>query len=200
MTKKLIFFGLVFLSMSSLAKIYDVSLNTSKPLKTDCIRCLYHGKCFNFANQHCVFCDDAIHPFIVLIITPDIEFKENKHFIYPVLKASQPCIWYNMTLSDSNLWEVVKLAKDDTPARIPNNAIVVLLPPDLVDDVGPEAAQGKKIVHLPIIKLKKNVTQKVLDDVLNHCALETLDINRFCTRPSKRQTLCNNTVVCMQDL
>ncbi len=159
----------------------------------------YKGEQLNFDSNFCIIHEDLKTSSFTIIVTPDISRKaEDKNVYCLERKENLPCkIFYvnqvekaskSENSADYDIeWHIEKETNlKEMPKKLPDNAIVILLDPEYVDDFRVLDNQknlevnGKAvIIRLPvlILKLKNNDTKdiKSFQESFDHALIAAID-------------------------
>jgi len=176
---------------------YVLNIEIPSDVRTDRIRGIFNKKAFIFRNNYCIF---QAPPFISLslIITPSVNyvFKDNEWYIER--DPQKECLWYILTqVEESNMpggvyspyYKNILPVTGSLPIRIPDDAIVILLPPNIIDGIIPsQEPSGIFLNHLPTIKLNP-LTEEKLNSILDHVDQDLVNIDLFSLKqPTSYQT------------
>jgi hypothetical protein len=108
----------------------------------------------------------------------------------------KPVAWYDLTLIKNNdtksyTWKIISLPQSSIKSRIPEHALVILLPPSLITTITDKHTQHTSPTQfcpkngpcLPIIELPtlciKNINQSEFDDACFKNSIHAIDVNQF---------------------
>jgi hypothetical protein len=173
------------------APCYILSVDAPKQLQnTKGLHAYYKGNSLDLSEQWCLIPEKNHHVTFTIIITDDIDFEARGNNIrYLKRKPDRPCLWYDITLKQNNgnkssyyTWAIEQRSLNEVSERIPEHAITLLMPPNLVDTLRSEenqlAAFGKKqCIMLPTVILKNNITQRTFDNAMIESICASLNID-----------------------
>lgn len=158
----------------------DIELNPGIPM--------YYRGDRSTIDQRFTYLKTGLQLYFSIIITERVKFprKMCKNTLSCLeLVPGLPVAWYDATLlvkpeTDEQLqeaenpedavryhWVVEKRTDEDLSKRIPEHAVVLLLPPDLVERVVDDpVAHTENRVALPAVVLKRDISQETLTQIL----------------------------------
>lgn len=183
------------LHASASSPAYMLDLKAPRNVNTDGIYCLYHGVPLTFKDEYCILPESTARHFFVLVVTPRIEFVKKGSLTTLRCVKNLPCVRYLLTLehtkktdgSPSYTWHIEKPAEEDMPLRIPEKSSIILcLDPSVVEGLK-NTHVGTRVIHLPTILLKDNVTQRQLNSACEGAC---------CFLPEVRSCCCEESCAC----
>ncbi len=165
---------------------YALSIEVPYNIKTSRIQGVFGKTLFSFRKNHLFLQAPHINS-LSLIITPAINHLCQDGTTYLERDTRFDYLWYELTrspipnkkatvISSSYTWDI-KPITDKVHVRIPEDAIIILLPPNVIKQVTPSNQQsGNFVSYLPtihLISITEDELDKALDDI--DFALTTLD-------------------------
>ncbi|MGC2310290.1 MAG: hypothetical protein WA432_01555 [Candidatus Babeliaceae bacterium] len=179
-------------------------LTASSALKATGLNVYYKGNPFVFNEENiCVITEKKRRTFTV-VITQEIEIviKKNQKKYFK-LKKDAHFLWYDLDLVVDDPvdpfithaqyhWHINPRLPQEVAARIPDNALIILLDPDFIEELhNPELELHKKnqlieqnsrafTLYFPLIKIKKDITpQQFKQSLMKHaCELEMKTLHK----------------------
>ncbi len=181
-----------FLSLSCKQTEYTYLLKADyDPLFPAKLNGHYKGNIINLDGIDILTETELVHSFELIIIA---EYPKLSSGTIAHLERDDQvdCIWYKLSWIKEGskiVWTTQKLAHNEMPTRISNNAIIICFPPEFIEKIEDKAPQDfSSIIHLPTIILKKNLTsdeKKRLNDAQERSIISKIETSSNVTSAHK---------------
>ncbi len=164
---------------------YILRIRFPSTIKVPALCGFYKGYRLDFTNDLCIIKESRHCSSFSMIITEDVTIHWNDHTIdYLEQIPSKKCrmFYLSKNIQKDGLieWKVEEEKKDDIPPILPKAAIILLFNPDYVNSIEPQSSQKKSlhegVFSLPLIEIKKDISQKELDDICKASWCAAIDI------------------------
>lgn len=151
---------------------YILRLRFPSHIKIPALCGFYKGYRLNFSSDLCIIKEALNCPSFSIVIAEDITISGDGHTIHCLEQIpSKKCRMFYLAKSikkDGLIeWEVEEESRENIPLVLPKAAIILLFDPDQIDKIDPvlqKKGPHEDVVSLPLIEIKKDISQKELDD------------------------------------
>lgn len=200
MVNYLFFLASLLVALPSYSKTFSYRLSVKCPPQVNIkgTLCYYKGAPYDLAEQWCLIQDVSQIVVASIVIAPTMEWRTTGNNVrYLQRKPEEKCLWYDIKLQiteDGYSWIIEKQDLDKVPLRLPEHTFYIQLDPDLVEDIYDEpqlrSASQNTVIYLPVIKLKKEITSDLFQELMDYPLAASFDIK---TVHRERRKIINNT-------
>lgn len=163
---------------------YILRLRFPSHIKVPTLCGFYKGYRLDFSSDICIIKEAHSCPSFSIVIAEDITTTLDGTTIQsleqiPSKKCRMFYITKNIKKDGSIEWDVEEESQENIPTVLPKAAIILLFNPDYIDKIDPSTGKNptqEEVFSLPLIEIKKDISQKELDQTSTASWCASVDI------------------------